>query len=219
MGSDDGLTPTFNDPKGVPAYDLLRGLYRTCDPGIALGEDENKVGGALWDNKAAYQISATWDAKTGTDRGADSFYAPIPLYTGEGAVAANTTVGNLTLSPLANGPNPDLGIAFCEFLGTEEAQWQIAKVRGWVLPTRRSVLEDPNVASSPAYEGYAEKIQVMVDVMLNEELHPTPPFSCNASRIWNAWSDMIGRMFLTATETQELLDWMQNEAETLLNDC
>lgn len=219
MGSDDGLTPSFNDPRGVAAYNLLRELYRTCDPGVALSEDEAKVGGALWDNKAAYQISATWDAKTGTDRGANSFYAPIPMYTGESAIAANTTVGNLTLSPLVNGPNPELGVAFCEFLATEEAQWQVAKIRGQVLPTRKSVLQDPTVASSPAYEGYAEKIQVMVDVMLNEELHPTPPFSCNASRIWNAWSDMIGRMFLTGATTEELLDWMQNEAETLLSDC
>lgn len=219
MGSDDGTQATFNDPRGVKAYDLLRELYRTCDPGIALGEDENKVGGALWANKTAYQISATWDAKTGSDLGCDSFYAPIPMCTDEECLAANTTVGNLTLSPLANGPNPELGVAFCAFLATEEAQWQVAKIRGWVLPTLKKVLEDPTVTTYGPYEGYEEKIKVMVQVMLNEELHPTPPFACNASRIWNVWSDMIGRMFLTSAPTQELLDWMQGEAEKLMDEC
>ena len=219
MGSDDGSQATFNDPRGTMAYDLLRELYRTCDPGVALSEDENKVGGALWDNKTAYQISAGWDADTGTQRGCDSYFAPIPNCTGESCLAANTVVGNLVFSPLKGSRNADLGVAFCEFLGAEETQWQIAKIRGQVLPTLKSVLADPTVTEHGGYAGYEEKIKVMVDVMLYEELHPTPPFPCNASRIWMAWSDMIGRMFLTSAPTQELLDWMQGEAEKLLSEC
>ena len=216
MGPDDGSKATFNDPKAVAAYELLRALFKTTDPGTAMSEDEQKVGGAVWDNKSAFQVSAVWDGMSARDRKADTVFAKIPVCSDAACVAGNVVLGNLTLSPLKKAKNPDLGIKWCDFMGTEEAQKQIGAIRGGVLPPRKSVLQDPNLTKQAPYEGYAAATAVQQQVLLEEQTHPTPPFSKNASKIWNMWSDVFGKILLTDQSVKELLDEMQSQAEKFL---
>lgn len=216
MGLDDGSKATFNDPKGVAAYEMLRSLFKTTDPGTSMSEDEQKVGGAVWDNKAAFQISAVWDGMSARDRKANTVFIPIPVCSEAACLAANVVLGNLTWSPLAKAKNPELGVKWCDFVGTEEAQKQIGAIRGGVLPARKSVLQDPNLTKQKPYEGYAEATAVQQQVLLTENTHPTPPFSKNASKIWNTWSDMFGKILLTDQPVATLLDEMQTQAEKLL---
>jgi ABC-type glycerol-3-phosphate transport system substrate-binding protein len=216
MGTDDGSKATFNDPRAVTAYEMLRSLFKTTDKGTSLSEDEQKVGGALWDNKAAFQVSAVWDGMFARDRNANTVFAPIPLCSDKACVAANVVLGNLTWSPLKKGKQPDLGIKWCDFVGTEEAQKQIGAIRGGVLPARKSVLQDPNLTKQAPYEGYAERTAVQQKVLLEEDTHPTPPFAKNASKIWNMWSDVFGKILLSDQPVPTLLDEMQSEAEKFL---
>lgn len=216
MGSDDGLTATFNDPRGVVAYQMLRDLFATTDPGVSLSEDEQRVGGALWDGLAAYQVSAAWDAGSAFQRGADTVHVPIPMCNTEDCVAGNVVLGNLTFSPVASGKNPDAGVRFVEFIASEDAQWQIARVLGNFLPANKKVLSDPELVNAGKYAGYEANTQVHINVLLNEETHPTPPFQKNASRIWTSWSDMLGRILLEDVDIVQELDQFQADAERLL---
>jgi ABC-type glycerol-3-phosphate transport system substrate-binding protein len=216
MGPDDGSKATFNDPKAVTAYEMLRSLFKTTDPGTSMSEDEQKVGGALWDNKAAFQVSAVWDGMFARDRKANTVFVQIPVCSETTCKAANVVLGNLTWSPLAKAKNPELGVKWCDFVGTEEAQKQIGAIRGGVLPARKSALQDPNLTKQKPYEGYAERTAVQQQVLLTEETHPTPPFSKNASKIWNMWSDVFGKVLLTDTPVPALLDEMQQQAEKFL---
>jgi ABC-type glycerol-3-phosphate transport system substrate-binding protein len=216
MGPDNGSKATFNDPKGVIAYEMLRSLFKTTDKGTSLSEDEQKVGGAVWDNKAAFQVSAVWDGQSARDRKADTVFVPIPLCTVTGCVAANVVLGNLTHSPLKKGKQPELGVKWCQFLAQPETQAQIGKIRGGVLPTLKSVLQDPNLTKQAPYKGYEERTAVQQQVLLTEATHPTPPFSKNASKIWNMWSDVFGKILLTDQPVKDLLDQMQSQAESFL---
>jgi len=214
LGDDAGTKATFNDERAIPAYELLRALFKTTDPGVSLSEHEEKVGGALWDNKSAYQVSATWDCYSAKRLGADTLYAPVPLC--PGCKRSNVVLGNLTFSPLKQGKNVDLGAKWCEFLAEEESQWQIAKIRGYVLPTLKKVLQDPNVAKQEGYKGLEVEMAAHVEILLNEDLHPVPPFKKNPSKIWTLWSDVFGKILMTEEPIKTLLDQMQAEVEKLL---
>lgn len=216
MGPDDGSKATFNDPKGVQAYEMLRSLFKTTDKGTSMSEDENKVGGAVWDNKSAMQVSATWDAGTAYTRKCDSVFVPIPNCTAVGCVAGNTVLGNLTHSPLKKGKQPELGVKWCQFLAKPETQAQIGKLRGGVLPTLKAALQDEGLSKLSTYEGHNANIEVMRKILLTEDTHPTPPFSKNASKIWNMWSDVFGKILLSETPVKTLLDDMQSKAEGFL---
>lgn len=216
MGTDDGNTATFNDEKGIAAYELLRQLFKTTDPGTSMSEDEQKVGGAVWDNRSAMQVSAVWDGQSARDRKADTVFVKIPVCSTDTCKAANVVLGNLTWSPLKKSKAPELGVKWCQFLAEEEAQTQIGKLRGSVLPALKSVLKDPNLTKQAPYEGYAERTAVQQQVLLEEDTHPTPPFSKNASKIWNTWSDIFGKVLLSDQPVKTLLDDMQTQAEKLL---
>jgi ABC-type glycerol-3-phosphate transport system substrate-binding protein len=216
MGPDDGSKATFNDPKGVAAYEYLRSLFKTTDKGTSLSEDEQKVGGAVWDNKACFQVSAVWDCQSARDRKADTVFVPIPVCSDSACKAANVVLGNLTWSPLKKGKAAELGVKWCEFVGQAETQKQIGAIRGGVMPARKSVLQDTNLTKQSPYEGYNAGAAVQQKVLLDEDTHPTPPFSKNASKIWNMWSDVFGKVLLTDTPVKTLLDDMQAQAEKLL---
>ena len=66
------------------------------------------------------------------------------------------------------------------------------------------------------YEGHNANIEVMRKILLTEDTHPTPPFSKNASKIWNMWSDVFGKILLSETPVKTLLDDMQSKAEGFL---
>jgi len=215
LGDDAGTKASFNDPKAIAAYQMLRDLFKTTDPGTSLSEHEEKVGGALWDNKSAYQVSATWDCYSARRLEADTVYAPVPLCI-EGCTRSNVVLGNLTFSPLKAAKNVEMGAKWCEFLAEADTQWLIAKIRGSVMPTVKRVLESPSLVQQPGYAGLEKEMAVHAEILLNEELHPVPPFKKNPSRIWALWSDVFAKILLSDEPLQILLDGMQTEVEKLM---
>ncbi|MBM3187872.1 MAG: extracellular solute-binding protein [Chloroflexi bacterium] len=215
IGDDAGTQAMFNDSRAIPAYQLLRDLFKTTDPGVSLSEHEQKVGGALWDNKSAYQVSATWDCYSAKRLEADTVYAPVPLCI-EGCKRSNVVLGNLTFSPLKAAKNVRMGAKWCEFLAEADSQWQIAKIRGYVMPTIKRVLESPSLVQQPGYQGLEKQMAAHAEILLNEDLHPVQPYKKNPSRIWSLWSDVFGDILLTDEPINVLLDNMQAEVEKLL---
>jgi len=216
MASDDGKEARFNDPRSIPAYELLRALFKTSDIGAAMSEDDETIGSVVWDNRAGYQLSASWDAWQAHRRNANTVFAPLPVYPGDGAADKNTVVGNIVFSPLKTSQNPALGVKLVEFLAEPETQWQIAKIRGFFLPALKSVLADSEVTRQTPYEGFEDNIQVIVNSLLNETTDPVPPFAKNATSIWENWNNTFGQILLTEDSIPELLDQLQADAERLL---
>jgi ABC-type glycerol-3-phosphate transport system substrate-binding protein len=216
VGSDDGTEVSFDNPKAVLGYQLLYDFFKTTDPGVALGEDEGKVGGAVWNDLAAYQVSASWDAYSANDLNSNIHYAPVPNCDTADCAPRNCVVGNLTMSPCAGAANVPGGVAWVEFTGENETQWQLAKLRGWVLPARLDVLADPDVAKQPAYEGLEEQMAVFLNIVATEELHPVPPLRKNPARIWTLWSDHLGRILIEDADIATEMSLLQQEAEELM---
>lgn len=212
----EGENAAFNDVRSIPAYEMLRSLFRTSDVGAALSDDDERIGSVVWENRAAYQVSASWDAWYAHRHRANTVFVPLPAYPGDGAAAANGVVGNIVFSPLKTGANPELAVKFVEFLAEPETQWQIAKIRGFFLPALKSVLADPNVTRQKPYGGFEANLQVIVDALLNEVTYPAPPFAKNATSIWKSWNDVYGQILLSDSSIPELLDGLQADAERLL---
>lgn len=212
----DGERATFNDPRSIPAYELLRSLFKTSEVGAALSDDDEMIGSVLWNNRACYQVSASWDAWYAHQRNANTIFVPLPAYPGEGAVTANTVVGNIIFSPLTTSANPELGVKLVEFLAEPETQWQVAKIRGFFLPALKSILADPNVTQQRPYEGFEDNLQVIVDTLLNETINPVPSFTKNAASIWENWNNVYGQILLTDMPIPTLLDQLQADIERLL---
>jgi ABC-type glycerol-3-phosphate transport system substrate-binding protein len=212
----DGKQAMFNDPRSIPAYEMLRSLFKTSDMGAALSDDDEMIGSVVWGNRAAYQISASWDAWQAHRHNANTVFAPIPAYPGDGATAANTVVGNIVFSPLKTSVNAELAVRLVEFLAEPESQWQIAKIRGFFLPALKSVLADPNVTRQKPYEGFEANLQVIVDTLLDEQTYPVPPFPKNGMSIWENWNNVYGQILLTEEPIPELLDKLQADTERLL---
>lgn len=215
MGNVEGTEASFNAENSAEAYDLLRSLFATSNPTYVYGEREAGVGGGVWSGEGAFVLSFGLDAQRSLDFGSETVFAPIPM-PDEGGTAGNTVVGNIVYSPLKTGPNPELGVKWVEMLATEEAQRAIANVRGFWIPARRDVLEDPTVLDTPLYDGIREKNRLVADLLLEEETFPAPPFRSNGSRIWDTWNDMWATMLTTDADTQTLLDDLQSQAERLL---
>jgi len=215
LGDDAGTKAAFNDDRAVQAYELLRALFKFCDPGVSLSEHEEKVGGALWDNKSAYQMSAVWDCYSAKRLKADTLYAGAPICP-SGCNRSNVVLGNLTFSPLAKAKNVALGAKWCEFLAEDESEWQIAKIRGSVLPTTKKILQDPTLPKQLGYQGLETEMTAHIEILLNEDLRPVPPFAKNPSKIWSLWSDVFGKILLGTDPIKPILDKMQSDVEALL---
>ncbi len=212
----DGKQATLNDARAIPAYELMRSLFKTSDMGAALSDDDEILGSVVWNNRAAYQISASWDAWYAHRHNANTKFVPLPAYNGEGATTANSVVGNIVFSPLKTSANAGLAVKLVEFLAEAETQWQIAKIRGFFLPALKSVLADSDVTRQKPYEGFEANLQVIVDTLLNEQTYPVPPFAKNATSIWENWNNVYGQILFTDEPVSALLDKLQADTEHLL---
>lgn len=216
IASDDGKQARFNHPRSLPAYEMLRSLFKTSDVGAALSDNDQTIGSVVWNNRAGYQISASWDAWYAHRHNANTVFVPLPEYPGDGATAANTVAGNIVFSSLKTSENPGLAVKFVEFLAEPETQWQVAKIRGFFLPALKSVLANPEVTRQKPYEGFGANLQVIVDTLLNEQTYSAPSFPKNGMSIWEKWNTAFGQILLTEEPISALLDELQIEAERLL---
>lgn len=217
MGTDDGMTPSFNAIGAAKGYELLRQLCKTSDPDVTFGGQGGAFSAALWNDKALYHLESILGV--GKLHGCDhTFHTPIPVCEAASCARRNMVGANLFLSPVSAGKNPEGGVAFCEFMGELETQWQVPRLYGHRLPTLKAVLEDPKVTGSDGYArlGIEEAAAVHAEILLNEETHPVPPWPVNADRIWKMWQEGFGRILLEDVSVQEVLDEIQAEAERLL---
>src|SRR5919204_1051212 len=214
VGSDDGTKVTFNAKEAVPAYEFLRKLFKTADPGNSFSGDEGKIYSFLWQDKATYQVSATWNIFNSRDQKAESVFHPLP--TPAPGKTGNVPLGTEIFSPLAKSKNKDIAADFAAFMGDKETQKQVGNILGNRLPTNMALLTDANLAKSPAYQGVEKSIQTFMDILANENVRPIPPWPKNADKIWGAWSDAFAKVLQSEEPIQGIMDNAQQAAERLL---
>ena len=219
LGDDDGTKIQFNDPGALPAYDLSRKLFKTADPGNTFSGDEGKLYSLLWQDKAVYQISATWNIFNAIDAKSETLYHPLPRQ--DVNVSGNVVLGNEVYSPLAKAKGRDAALKFDAFMADPETQKQAGNLLGQRLPTVKSVLEDAGLTKLPAFSSYKDTsiepaIRAFADVLAKENVHPVPPYSKNPDKIWGVWGDAFGKILQTTDTVKSIMDKAQADAEKLL---
>jgi ABC-type glycerol-3-phosphate transport system substrate-binding protein len=215
LGDDDGVTPSFNAPEQVAAYEFSRKLFKNADPGNSFSGDEAKLYSYLWDDKALYQISHMSLVLNAKDAKAETVYHPLPVQ--KAGVTGNVVLGNITFSPLAKAKNPEGAQALVKFMADKETQRQLGEINGVRLPTVMSLLTDPQLEQATAYKNTGSNIaRTYADILLKEDVHPVPPFAKNADKIWIAWGDAFGKILQGNDDIKPILDELQQSAERLL---
>lgn len=219
LGDDDGTQVMFNDPGAMPAYELTRKLFKTADPGNSFSGDEGKLYAYLWQDKAVYQASATWNIYNAIDGKSECVYSPLPRM--DANVSGNVVLGNEVYSPFAKAKNRDGALAFDAFMAQPDSQKQVGNLLGQRLPTVKAVLQDPNFTKLPAYTTYKgtsiqEAIQTFADILAKEDVHPVPPYAKNPDKIWIAWGDALGKVLQTGDPVKSIMDQAQATAQKLL---
>jgi multiple sugar transport system substrate-binding protein len=220
MGDDDGTKAMMNDPGNEPAYELTRTLFKTADPGNSFSGDEGKLYAYLWQDKAVYQASATWNIYNAIDGNSETLYHPLPRH--DANVSGNVVLGNEVYSPLAKAKGLQGALKFEAFMADPETQKQVGNLLGQRLPTVKSVLTDPNFTKLPAYTTYKDKdisgaIRAFADILANEDVHPVPPYAKNPDKVWIAWGDALGKVLQTSDPIQPILDNLQTQVTSLIS--
>ncbi|HLG52093.1 MAG TPA: extracellular solute-binding protein [Chloroflexota bacterium] len=219
LGDDDGTKAFMNDPGALPAYELSRNLFKTADPGNTFSGDEGKLYAYLWQDKAVYQASATWNVYNAIDAKAECVYHPLPRK--DPNVSGNVVLGNEVYSPLAKAKNLEAALKFEAFMAEEETQKQVGNILGQRLPTLKSLLQDPNLTKLPAYTSYQgvsieNAMRTFADILVKEDVHPVPPYAKNPDKIWIAWGDAFGKILQSNGAIKPILDELQANVEKLL---
>jgi ABC-type glycerol-3-phosphate transport system substrate-binding protein len=214
LGDDEGTQAFFNSPEHVPAYEFMRKLFKTSDPGVTFSGDEGKIYSYLWQDKAVYQISATWNVYQSQQSGAESIFSPLPRK--DPNVSGNVALGTEIFSPLAKAKSKDGAVVFVKFMAEPDVQRQVGILLGQRLPTVLSVLKDPGLEKLPAYAQFSQWIRVFADILMTEDVRPIPPYKKNPDKIWVAWGDAFGKILQTEEPIKPILDDLQKQVEQLL---
>jgi hypothetical protein len=220
MGDDDGTAAMMNDPLNEPAYELTRTLFKTADPGNSFSGDEGKLYAYLWQDKAVYQASATWNIYNAIDANSETLYHPLPRQ--NAGVSGNVVLGNEVYSPLAKAKGLDAALKFEAFMADAETQKQVGNLLGQRLPTIKAVLTDPNFTKLPAYTTYKGKsiepaIRAFADILAKEDVHPVPPYAKNPDKVWIAWGDTLAKILQGTDPIQPQLDQLQAAVVKLIS--
>ncbi len=214
LGDDNGTQAFFNSPEHVAAYEFSRKLFKTADPGNTFSGDEGKLYAYLWQDKAVYQASATWNTYNALTAKSDTIYHPLPRK--DPNVSGNVVLGNEVYSPLAKAKNKEGALAFVTFMAQPDTQKQVGNTLGQRLPTVAEVLTDPNLEKSAAYTSVSAAIRVFADILLKETVSPVPPYSKNADKIWITWGDAFGKILQSSDPIKPILDQLQTDVKNLL---
>jgi multiple sugar transport system substrate-binding protein len=220
MGDDDGTKAMMNDPGAFAAYELTRNLFKTADPGNTFSGDEGKLYAYLWQDKAVYQASATWNVYNAVDGNSETLYHPLPRMSA--SVSGNVVLGNEVYSPLAKAKGLDGALKFLAFMADPDTQKQVGNILGQRLPTVKAVLQDPNFTKLPAYQTYkgksiADSMQTFANILAQEDVHPVPPYAKNADKVWIAWGDALGKILQTSDSVKSILDPLQDNVTKLIS--
>ena len=137
---DNDWNVTVDSPEAVTALNLYLALL------------ENGVNFEMSDLVAAVSqgsagMALGWPSWFISGAESSAAYAPIPTMVGAGTPAnATGMIGHWMMGVTANSTNPELALAFLQFITSAETQKQMAQAGG--VPTRTSVLTDEGMTAS-----------------------------------------------------------------------
>ena len=132
---DDNWNVTVDSPDAIAALELYMTLLS-----YGVNFEMSDLVAAVSDGNAGMALGWPSWFIAGTD--ARAAYAPIPTRVNPGSPShATGMIGHWMMGVTANSTNPDLALAFLQFITSAETQKQMAAAGG--VPTRTSVLTDP----------------------------------------------------------------------------
>jgi multiple sugar transport system substrate-binding protein len=208
--SPDGTQILFNSDAGKEAAEFYVGLAQYSPPDFL---NSNSYDGrvAFATGQVAMYVAGAWFASVMQDEYPDIVdlwsAAPLP----EKVRCATTIAGDVLAIP-TQGQNHDAAWKWIEFLSAPQnlALWALGMPgdAGSVLPTRTSLLEDPNVfALNPILEGFAEQMACGITGGA-----PNPLYG----EIEVALNDQLGRAIYGETDAATALDEAALEGEDIL---
>jgi ABC-type glycerol-3-phosphate transport system substrate-binding protein len=222
LGSDLGV-PSANAPKAAETWDFLNQLLATSSKNVLLSADADPtqlfIDGVIglmpgWSADALY---ISFAGEPGPNMAAIPF--PVP----PGGHPATIVVGNDIMSPLKNGPNPELAINLTEeTVSDPDAQAFIPQNVGNWIPALKSLLEQyPTYDRLDGFLTVAARkaARVTMRALLEGGGGPLPGWPRNGTRIWAAWNSAFVRIWdrnLGQAAIQTELDALQTKIEDLL---
>lgn len=209
--SPDGTTILFNNDAGKEAAEFYVGLAQYSPPDFL---NSNSYDGrvAFATGQVAMYVAGAWFASVMQDEYPDITdrwsAAPLPQ-----KVRCATTIAGDVLAIPAQGKNHDAAWKWIEFLSAPQnlALWALGTPGnpGSVLPTRTSLLEDPNVfALNPILEGFAEQMACGITGGA-----PNPLYG----EVEVALNDQLGRAIYGEVDAATALDEAALEGEEILS--
>lgn len=209
--SPDGKV-TFNSERGKRAAEFYVDLARNYSPPDQLNSNSYDGRVAFANGKVAMYVAGAWFAGTMLNEFPKTkgkwASAPLP----KDAQCATTIAGD-SLVMFSQGKHQDATWKWIEFLSAPQnmALWNIGtrKSPGSLLPTRKSLLNDPQVFSTnPILKGFAEQMSCGVtDPAWENESWPEAEKALNEN---------LGKAFYGDMSASEALDEAARETEDVL---
>ena len=162
---DEEWNITINSDEAKAALELYMKLLEN-----GANFEKNDIVAAVSDGKAA--MSLGWPSWYISGEAATAAYAPIPGKVNPDAeVHGSGMIGNWMMAVTANSHNKDLALEFLKFVTSAENQKIEATFGG--VPTRASVLTDPELVAKYAY------FPTLLDATNNSVVRPRTPLWSN----------------------------------------
>lgn len=212
--SEDGSQIAFNGEEGKRAAELYVDLARNYSPADLLNANSYDGRVAFANGKVAMYVAGAWFAGT--------MLGQYPKITGKWATAplpedqqCATTIAGDSLVIFQQSENKDAAWKWIEFLSAPQnmALWNIGtkKNPGSLLPTRKSLLNDPQVfANNPILEGFAKQMECGV----SDAAFDNPKWG----EIETALNDNLGKAIYGDLEAADALDEAALEGQDLLDE-
>ncbi|MEZ4736862.1 MAG: hypothetical protein R3E79_58010 [Caldilineaceae bacterium] len=221
LGSDLGV-PSANAANAVDTW-LFHNELMWSSTEALITQAEGEAGSGKLFNDGVIAVKPGWnnDATSVGEGNVDATAIQFPLP--PGGHPATIVIGNQINSPLKNGKNPDLAVAFVEeTLTNEETQAWLADNAGIWIPALKSLLEQHE--SYDRLGGYKtdsakQMVRVTMQTLLEGGAGPLPGWPKNGSRIWSEWNNSYQRIWkgkLGADEIKTELDALQTAIEGLV---
>jgi multiple sugar transport system substrate-binding protein len=204
---DDCTYPSYNDPKAEQALTFLREINKYTPPGLTFNPDEGQVYQQMYKGVTAYQICGSWHTGNKMDEGLKpALYSIVPLPK-DGKPTA-LVVGNSINGVLTVSKHKVEAITLCKVIVEDAIQDMVYPVFN-LLPTIKSALQRllPKVK---------EADKAFVNTLLTANVEVLPQWRKDPQKLWQAYDDMLVKLFTTNQPVKQLMEEAQQAAEAIM---
>ena len=201
--------PNFNDPNGVPVWDLVRKLNPYEPPGLVFEPDEGKVYSQLFAGKSAQQMAGSWFVGWAKTSGLkNDMYGAVPVP--QGGKPASYVVGNVIYGAMAATKVPDLAKDWILTTQDDKIQTLMFKSSGR-LPSTKSGME--SMLNGTDADDFTKTFGKL---LRDSDLGILPQWTKEPNKLNTIWNDLFTAVLTTQTDVKQLMDDAQKKADAIM---